>query len=146
MHKRLRSQKELQQIAAQLRPGWAKGDPVAHFLRRALPTIDKLVHLDLVSIRDIASVLNLVGITYQIGHAWNPGTLRKELGEARARRDQASASSAPLERRQQATKSKAKPCSGYSRSTPATLRRPRGAQGSVANFRGLSGCGMIGRA
>jgi hypothetical protein len=89
MEKRQRTTKELQKIAADLRTGWVQGDPVAPFLRRSLTSIDKLVHEELVSLRDIATALGLAGITFKTGHAWSADNLRKELGKARAKLKQA---------------------------------------------------------
>jgi hypothetical protein len=88
MRKRPRTKKELQKIAGDLRAGWLDGDPVAPFLRCSLMSIDRLIHEDLVSIRDVATALTMAGITYRTGRAWSEKLLRGDLAKARSWTDQ----------------------------------------------------------
>jgi hypothetical protein len=83
MRKRPRSEAEIQKIAARLGTRWVHGDPVAPFLRRSVNLIDKLVHDDLVAIRDIGAALEVAGIVYQTGNGWTDKLLRGELTKAR---------------------------------------------------------------
>jgi hypothetical protein len=83
MRKPRRTTREIQKIADQLRECWFEDLPIAWFLRRSLPTIDKLVRDEFVSVRDIARALTYAGITYQTRNAWTERNLSRDIGKAR---------------------------------------------------------------
>ena len=82
--KRRRTECELLAIVSKLADGWTEGDRIMPHLRRLLPTIDRLIHVDDVAIADVALALDRAGINYRTGVPWDPRVLRKRLSEVRS--------------------------------------------------------------